>query len=507
MKPSLSFLIIITLVLVGCRQKARSNFQSESSAQTEAIDPSLKEYAEEAVITGKVLNRDFYPQEKELTLIIPFFRDMENQYRSPIQEDGSFSFRFPVYAKLREVSIRNYAEHLYIHPGDSIYVEIDFKDLFHPRVTGDAEKLNQEIVAFTESAYYYMQNYNMKPEADVKEFEAELKKDYNFRLERRNEYLVKYKPMKDVVLFTEELLKQDYYYALLFNGMSYLFETREEMDRYHTLLPEINKLYTKGILSARLYDIADEAERYIAYGIAFRDKKSPSIEEIMNVMGEREMNQYLYTKLVAGSLCTNDTLAFHEKRTQFDSIVKMSHLRAQVMQIYNQTKSYLKNPQPVSDNLLYGEFHENSKHTTRMPYMEAVYDVLEKNHGKVIYFDFWARWCPPCLTEMEPLKQLRSKFSTNDLIIYSICVSEPKEQWEECLNEYSLKNCGIECVHVTDYLGIDNYQKIRKQWKIDRIPYYILINRKGQIVDFGTTARPSNPQFVSRIEEAVKDSK
>ena len=43
--------------------------------------------------------------------------------------------------------------------------------------------------------------------------------------------------------------------------------------------------------------------------------------------------------------------------------------------------------------------------------------------GKVIYFDFWARWCPPCLAEMEPLKQLRSKFSTDDLIIYSICVS------------------------------------------------------------------------------------
>ena len=44
-------------------------------------------------------------------------------------------------------------------------------------------------------------------------------------------------------------------------------------------------------------------------------------------------------------------------------------------------------------------------------------------------------------------------------------------------------------------------------WKIDRMPYYLLINRKGQIVDFGTTARPSNPQLVSRIEEAVKDSK
>ena len=142
-----------------------------------------------------------------------------------------------------------------------------------------------------------------------------------------------------------------------------------------------------------------------------------------------------------------------------------------------------------------------------MPYMEPVYNILEKHHGKVIYFDFWARWCPPCLAEMEPLKQLRSKYSTKDLVIYSICVSEPKEEWEECLNEYSLKNRGIECIYASDYFGKENLQKIRKQWKIDRMPYYLFINRKGQIVDFGTTARPSNPQFVSRIEEAVKDSK
>ena len=161
-------------------KKTGQNFNSKSSVQTEESYPLAKEYIKEAVITGKVLNRDFYPQEKELTLIIPFFWKMENQYRTPIQEDGSFSFRFPVYAKLREVSIRNYAEHLYIHPGDSIHVEIDFKDLFHPKVTGDAEKLNQEILAFTESAYYYIQNYSINPNLNIKNFEAELKKEYDF---------------------------------------------------------------------------------------------------------------------------------------------------------------------------------------------------------------------------------------------------------------------------------------------------------------------------------------
>ena len=115
----------------------------------------------------------------------------------------------------------------------------------------------------------------MKPESDVKDFEAELKKDYNFRLERRNEYLVKYKPMEDVVLFTEELLKQDYYYALLFNGMSYLFKTRKrDGPLSYTFYLKSNRLYTKGILSARLYDVADEAEKiYCLWGSLFRDKK------------------------------------------------------------------------------------------------------------------------------------------------------------------------------------------------------------------------------------------
>ena len=88
----------------------------------------------------------------------------------------------------------------------------------------------------------------------------------------------------------------------------------------------------------------------------------------------------------------------------------------------------------------------------------------------------WSNVGEMYLSLIHILKQLRSKYSTKDLVIYSICVSEPKEEWEECLNEYSLKNRGIECIYASDYFGKDNLQKIRKQWKIDRMPYYLSVS-------------------------------
>lgn len=507
MKHLLYLLLLSTIVFTACRNKSQSYFQPDTSVQSEETEELTEEYSEEVIITGKVLNKEFYPNEKELTLVMPFFRDMENQYRTPIQEDGSFSFRFPIFAKIREVSIRNYAEHLYVRPGDSLYVEIDFKDMFHPKVAGEAEKLNQQILAFTENAYYYIKDYSLGGDLDFKSFESELKKEYQLRLERRGEYLQKYKPMEDAALVTEELLKQDYYLAVLQYANRRQSRTGEDLECYRLLLPEINKLYKTGILSARLFDVADAMEEYILYGVVLKDRKVPTIEEMMNITGGKALNQYLYVKVVTNILEANDTVTFSEMRPKFDSIVKMPHLRAQVMQIYKQTKSFLDNPQSVTDNLLYGKYNESSRFKAPMPYMQRIYDILDKEVDKVIYLEFWTTWCPPCLQEMKPLKKLRDKYLPEDLIIYSVCVSGAKEQWQECLDKYSLEVDGIECIYAADYFGKEDYQKISKQMNINAFPYYFLINRKGQIIDFGTMARPSNPRFLVRIDEAIRQAK
>ena len=100
-------LLLLFLSLFGCKAREDSG-----------------DWSEEVVISGRVLNREVYPKEKEVTFVVPYLSRMETVCAVPIADDGTFSFRFRPYAPVREVGLRNYAEHLFVRPGDSLFVEV-----------------------------------------------------------------------------------------------------------------------------------------------------------------------------------------------------------------------------------------------------------------------------------------------------------------------------------------------------------------------------------------------
>lgn len=44
--------------------------------------------------------------------------------------------------------------------------------------------------------------------------------------------------------------------------------------------------------------------------------------------------------------------------------------------------------------------------------------ALSELKGKVVFFNFWATWCRPCVEEMPTLNKLRNKFRGNDEIVF-----------------------------------------------------------------------------------------
>ena len=54
---------------------------------------------------------------------------------------------------------------------------------------------------------------------------------------------------------------------------------------------------------------------------------------------------------------------------------------------------------------------------------------LTELKGKVIYLDFWATWCSPCLMQMKNSKSWKAKFKNKDVVF--LYLSLDKNKWME----------------------------------------------------------------------------
>lgn len=97
--------------------------------------------------------------------------------------------------------------------------------------------------------------------------------------------------------------------------------------------------------------------------------------------------------------------------------------------------------------------------------------------GKVVFIDTWATWCAPCIKERPKVLEIAKKFGYNpELEVIMISVDSSREKWLKFLgtnNESTVTN-----IFVKDGINRD----FGKQFNINAIPNYILIDKQGFIV-------------------------
>lgn len=60
---------------------------------------------------------------------------------------------------------------------------------------------------------------------------------------------------------------------------------------------------------------------------------------------------------------------------------------------------------------------------------------LQDYLGKVVYVDFWASWCPPCLKSFPYMNQLHQQFSAQGLKIIAVNLDEQREDADHFTRE------------------------------------------------------------------------
>ncbi|MFD0932762.1 redoxin family protein [Psychroflexus salinarum] len=108
-------------------------------------------------------------------------------------------------------------------------------------------------------------------------------------------------------------------------------------------------------------------------------------------------------------------------------------------------------------------------------------NVLSLNQfkGKTVLLDFGAGWCVPCKKEIPEVKRIFNKYHSKGLEIIGISFDKDKPSWKE-----NIKNEKLNWHHI--YVGLDNIREngsINVLYRVQPIPAYILIDKKGIIID------------------------
>ena len=109
---------------------------------------------------------------------------------------------------------------------------------------------------------------------------------------------------------------------------------------------------------------------------------------------------------------------------------------------------------------------------------------INKLHGKVIWINFFATWCPPCNQELPVLqKEIWDKYKNRtDFVLVII----GREHTDKQLEEY------VDKKHFTMPFAPDPSRKIFSLYASQNIPRNVIIGRDGKIVFQSTGYTPED---------------
>ena len=117
---------------------------------------------------------------------------------------------------------------------------------------------------------------------------------------------------------------------------------------------------------------------------------------------------------------------------------------------------------------------------------------LSEYKGKVIFLDFWATWCGPCIKEAPHFQKLSTRFSSDDVVFIQVSIDTNIKTWKNYLKSHPNT--------LPQYISTDIV--LKEQWGITEIPRFILIDRDF-IIESSYAPNPSNQETVRLITQTL----
>lgn len=377
---------------------------------------------------------------------------------------------------------------MYLHPGDSMYVTFDGLDYGGTaNFSGRGAKENQFLAQFSKRfkgvnlANPNSPEVRLKPNQFHLMMQDQRRKQHNFLAE----YSINNPLPKDFLDYAQTRMDSEWAIQMLDYPIAHAIMTQtvapEMPADYYSFLDDID-VDNEDALSIQAY--TDFLIQYL------NRKFKASVDEQTFHPDSYHVKRYE----CAEEIIQGKTLYYVLAKTIMDGCNngKVEYMSGKYVEFlkncpYEEYKKVIEDFFAVAGKL--GAGNEAPPFTLSDPSGRKV--SLSDYKGKVVYLDFWATWCGPCVAEFPHAHSLRQEFVGKDVAFVYVSVDDDYSRW----STYVMMQGG-QGIHLNTP-GLKT--PMTEAYNLKAVPRYMLIDRKGFIAD-SNAKKPSEKGIKEDIE-------
>jgi len=213
-------------------------------------------------------------------------------------------------------------------------------------------------------------------------------------------------------------------------------------------------------------------------------------DSIRSIINQSKQFEYMYIKNNPDSPLSLFLLANNENNLTIDYMEKT--LKGMSSKLHN-TLIYKNLLENNNEQIKIRENNININSNLVFKDKSIIKEIAKINPNKILYIDFWAVWCGPCLREFSYSNDVLKKIDTQKVQFVNICLYSKVEDWKSIIKEQKLQGQHY-------LLDSDQSKSLMSEIGFNTVPHYIVVNKQGEIIDFDAPA-PSDSKLMKIINQ------